>query len=366
MGGSTAKSILFLIDELTLGGAQTVLNNVVVNLDRQSFQPFVISLFEDGRVGDSLRGRGISTQCLQMRSGFRIRSFLDYLPVLLDFVRSHRIRLIHSFLTASGIYGGIVARIAGICSILSVHGPLSKNRVRLLELVARNLNDILVAGNRLTLEELQRTRFWRKADSLKLIYNGIRPEGEARTQSFSSDTVNITMVANFFPEKDHLTLVKAFAVLQARHPLRLRIVAAGENQHREKVLQYIAERRIQGIELQSTRDVDLYTHKTDIFVLTSHSEGLPLSVAEAMSAGLPVVASDVGAMREIIDHRVDGILVPPRSVEAVVDAVEELIHDKELRDSLSINAVAKFHKRFGIERMTKEYHSLYAFAFGRN
>ena len=69
------------------------------------------------------------------------------------------------------------------------------------------------------------------------------------------------------------------------------------------------ERKIKDIEFGRTREADLYSAMTDVFVLSSHSEGVPLSVTEAMSAGLPVVASDVGAMKEIIEHRKDGFLV---------------------------------------------------------
>jgi len=360
------QRILFLIDELTLGGAQTVLWNVVEHLDPQCFQPYVMSLFKDGNIGERLRDRGIPAHCLGMRSGFRIQSFKSYLPPLLDFVRHHRIGLIHSLLTASGVYGGVAARVAGIPSALSVHGPLSASRIKYLELVARNINDILIAGNRLTFEELQRTRLWNRDRSLRLIYNGIRPGGNATAQTFGSEIVKLTMVANFFPEKDHLTLIKAYEILQARYPMRLRIIATGENRQKEEVFRYISDRQLQGIEFHPSRDADLYTHQTDIFVLTSHSEGLPISVTEAMSVGLPVVASDVGAMREIIDHRLDGILVPPRSVDAVVDAVAELIRDQALRESLSKHAIAKYRDRFGVTRMMAEYQSLYSHCFEEN
>ena len=103
----------------------------------------------------------------------------------------------------------------------------------------------------------------------------------------------------------------------------------------------------------------MYSTMTDIFVLSSHSEGLPLSVIEAMSVGLPVVASDVGAMKEIIEHRKDGILVRPESVDDLVKALNELIEDDALRRNLSRNAIKKINGKFTIERMKEDYQSLY-------
>ena len=351
------KHILFLVDKLTLGGAQVVLFNLVTHLDHNKYRPFVLTLFQDGIIGDRLREKGFFSKCLEMQLPFRLKTISNFLPQLTDFSKKHEIDLIHSLLTASGFYGAIVAKKIRKKSILNVHGPLSKGKVKFLEILTRNLNDILIAGNRLTEEEIKTTLFWGRG--IHQIYNGIEPSGKAEIELFSGRKINLTMVANFFPEKDHLTLIKAFEILQKKYPLILRIIADGENRFKKRIYDYISEREIKDIEFRKTREADLLSAKTDIFVLTSHSEGLPLSVTEAMSAGLPVVASDVGAMNEVIEHRKDGILVPPESVEDVVKALSELIEDEELRRNLSMNAIKKFNGKFTIERMIKNYHNLY-------
>lgn len=335
-----------------------VLLNLVSHLNKR-YCPFVIALFEDGIVGDKLREKGIFSKCLEMHSPYQLRTFLRFLPQITDFAKKHDIDVIHSLLTASGIYGAIVAKKAKKKSILNVHGPLTKGKTKYIEILARNLNDIIVAGNKLAEEETKGTLIWGKNKDVHCIYNGVEQSEKAAIQPLSDRMINLTTVANFFPEKDHLCLIKAFEILQKKHPLKLKIVADGENQYKKKVLDYVTDRKIEDLEFGRVREADLYSTMTDIFVLSSHSEGLPLSVIEAMSVGLPVVASDVGAMKEIIEHRKDGILVRPESVDDLVKALNELIEDDALRRNLSRNAIKKINGKFTIERMKEDYQILY-------
>jgi glycosyltransferase involved in cell wall biosynthesis len=349
--------ILFLTDALTAGGAQTVLYNIVENLDRNCYEPLVLGLFEDGSVGDKLRGLDVRTECLGMRKPYNPFTFATFVPFLAKYVRKNKIEIIHSLLTASGIYGGIVAKCMGVHSILNVHAPMAKGRVGYLESFSRKCNDILIPGNRITERELRQTLAYKDS---RLIYNGIKPEDKAEICLLDCRTVKITMVANFFAEKDHMTLLRAFEQLTKKHSLHLKFVADGNNEYRDRVVDYIAEKKLDNVELHRARSPDLYAKETDIFVLASHAEGLPISVTEAMSAGLPVVASDVGAMNEILDHRQDGILVPAESVVDLVGALDELIGNEELRRQLGENARQKFEAKFTMSTMTAAYDGLYS------
>jgi len=349
--------ILFLTDALTVGGSQTVLYNIVENMDQSHFEPLVLGLFENGRVGDRLRALNVRTECLGMSKPYSPFTIAKFIPIFAKYVKKNEIAIIHSLLTASGIYGGIVAKCMGIHSILNVHAPMNKGRIRHLESLSRKLNDTLIPGNRITERELEQTVSHKNS---RLIYNGIKPEGKAEVRSFGDRTVKITMVANFFAEKDHMTLLRAFEQLMEKRPVHLQFVADGNNEYRDRVVSYIAEKKLDNVELQRTRAPDLYTKETDIFVLASHAEGLPISVTEAMSAGLPVVASDVGAMNEIIDHRQNGILVPAESVADLAGALDELIEDEALRRRLGENARQKFEAKFTMASMAAAYDDLYA------
>jgi glycosyltransferase involved in cell wall biosynthesis len=360
------QNILYLVDALTTGGAQTALFNVVDNLDRDLYQPYVLALFKDGRVGAALRERGIFAECLGVVRPFTLRTFVKLYPYLVSFVRERDINIVHSFLTASAIYGGIVAKRMGISCILNVHTVLSQSHIvgkrttRYLELLARSLNSILIAGNKMTKAELERLRLWRDRRKIRMIYNGIASVGEFRSNAFGQNAIKITMVANYFPEKDHLTLIKAYELLKGRYPLRLLMIAEGEGACRDQVMHYIAEKELREIVFQKNKSDDTYTYQTDIFVLTTHSEGDPIVLKEAMSVGIPCVASRVGAVGEVIDDGVDGMLVGDGDLDGLVKALVHLIEDDKYREALSQKAIEKYKSKFTLEKMTREYEVLYA------
>ena len=350
------RNILYLTDALTAGGSQTVLYNIAVNLDRSRFRPFVISLFKDGVVGPELRELDIAADCLEVSRPFSPRSLLRFVREISRRVEKHEISIAHSLLTASGIYGGLVAGRMKINSVLNIHAPLCKGRRRGVEALSRRLNQLLIAGNRITESELSRTF---DKERIRLIYNGIDPEPEADLRSFGEKPIRITTVANFFPQKDHMTLLRAFELVSERYESRLTIVASGENELKKRVVDFLNERNMTNVELTESRDPHLYSKQTDIFALSSFSEGLPVSVTEAMSAGLPVVASDVGAMREIVDCGRDGLLVPAQSVSHLAEALLSIIEKRELREEISRNARKKVESKFALTKMATEYESLY-------
>jgi glycosyltransferase involved in cell wall biosynthesis len=99
-------------------------------------------------------------------------------------------------------------------------------------------------------------------------------------------------------------------------------------------------------------------HESDVFANPSHTEGFPRSVLEAAAAGLPIVATDVGGTREIIEHRKSGILIPAKNISALVSALTELAHDAELRDRLG-NEAARRSRSFSVEQMINSYEAYF-------
>ncbi len=360
------KNILCIVDELTTGGAQTALFNVVDNLDRNLYTPYVVALFKDGRVGETLRDRGIYVECLHVVQPFSFSTFIKLYPRLCAIARDHNVVLVHSFLTASAIYGGIIARRLRLPSILNVHTVLAKAHIvgkrttLYLELLARGLNHFLIAGNQMTKAELLRLRLWRDVGRIRMIYNGIAPVGNPSDVTWSGDAIKITMVANFFPEKDHITLIKAYELLRDRFPLQLLIIAEGEGSYRELVMNYVQERDLKQIVFQNNKDAATYSQQTDIFVLTTHSEGDPIVLKEAMSVGIPCVASNVGAVGEVIEDGVDGVLIADGDLDGLVRALIRLIEDRPFRQRLAKCAIKKYRDKFSLDKMTYEYKELYA------
>jgi glycosyltransferase involved in cell wall biosynthesis len=170
-------------------------------------------------------------------------------------------------------------------------------------------------------------------------------------------------VGRLSPEKAPDHLLQAIAALQERRvKLDFRLVMVGDGPDRSHVEKL---RRALGlcnvvILAGTTSNVALYYSLADIFVLPSHSEGSPNALLEAMSAGLPVVATSVGGVPEIVQSGVTGLLVPPRDREAMADGMAALIQDSELRKRLGGQAqawVSSHHSRqHYLQSLTNLYH----------
>ncbi|MDP3902077.1 MAG: glycosyltransferase family 4 protein, partial [bacterium] len=112
-------------------------------------------------------------------------------------------------------------------------------------------------------------------------------------------------------------------------------------------------------------DASRYLKNFDIFALPSIKEGLPYVILEAGLAGLPVVASNIGGIPEIIEDGKSGLLTPPKNSEALTEAIKRLIDDKNLRDTLAANLHEKIKTEFSVEKMLNATMTTYEIQTGR-
>jgi glycosyltransferase involved in cell wall biosynthesis len=166
------------------------------------------------------------------------------------------------------------------------------------------------------------------------------------------------MVARFSPQKDHFLLLRALAGLRGL-PWELCLVGGGE---REEAVRREALRLGLGGRVRffgERRDVPEILAGAHVFVLASRWEGLPLTVLEAMRAGLPVVAADVGGVREAVAHGETGLLFPRGDAGALRRCLELLIAGPAERARLGAAGYARWQKEFTLERMLKETEAVY-------
>jgi glycosyltransferase involved in cell wall biosynthesis len=192
----------------------------------------------------------------------------------------------------------------------------------------------------------------------RVIHNGM-PDIAAGLQAAPGiDPPHIVMVARFEAPKDHDTLVRALGRLQ-HLPWSLSLIGEGPLQPRvrERVRALGMQDRVQFA--GHTVQVAEALAAAQIFVLASRSEAFPRSILEAMRAGLPVVASDVGGVREAVTDGHNGYVVPKRSVGSLAAAVVRLIADRSERERMGANGRRQFEQRFTFGRMLNETLSLY-------
>jgi glycosyltransferase involved in cell wall biosynthesis len=273
---------------------------------------------------------------------------------------------VHAHLLAAGLYGGLAARIMKVPAVYTAHGVLAVNApLRFAEIAIRHLFRAIVGVSRHGEIELRRYILGKKRQKVRCIYNGIDTDywvmTPGREQLFPRDgrSIKLTMVANFFKEKDHWTALEAFLLFRGKYPNSC-LTLAGDGEQRDQVESWVRQIQISNVLLTgAVEDIRSLLMRTDIFVLASFTEGISIAVLEAMAMGLPVVASDVGGMREIITHGVDGFLVPPRDPQAFFQAVDTLIAQPLLRVSLGQKARERVISAFSVTAMTSAYQSLY-------
>jgi glycosyltransferase involved in cell wall biosynthesis len=160
--------------------------------------------------------------------------------------------------------------------------------------------------------------------------------------------------------KGHRELFAAMASLKERYLLHALIIGGGRRE--SEVRQAAASLGLEDAVhfLGPRRDIPDLLHALDIFVLPSHSEGVSLALLEAMAAGLPVVATAVGGLPEVVTDGVTGLLVSPKDPEALADALARLLSDPAWAAQLGQNARRHVRENFSLDRLGREINDIYA------
>lgn len=194
-------------------------------------------------------------------------------------------------------------------------------------------------------------------EKLARIYYGVADAGAGRIPQ-PSPPFTMAMVAGFREQKDHRTLIQALARLADR-PWQLFLLGDGPLQGavRDLVHRLGLDGRVhfEGM----VDDVAGYLLRTDLLVLTTHWEGLPISILEGLTFGLPVLATDVSGVREQVLDGVNGVLVPPRDEHAVARALARLMDHPEQLEALAAASRPLYLERFTLDRMCAETLQLY-------
>lgn len=197
------------------------------------------------------------------------------------------------------------------------------------------------------------------SEKLVVIENGVVVSPLEERKLMGRDTITISMVARLAPPKDYVTLLRAFRLVREKgYPVLLNVVGDGPqkvmlNQMAKDfgIFNYVHF-------LGEQKDIREILLSSDLFVLSTLSEGLPISLLEAMEAGCPVIASDIPTISKIIEHGVSGILVPCRDEVAFAHAVERLIDDPQAATKLSRNGRDLVEKRYNIINTVRKYEKL--------
>jgi len=228
--------------------------------------------------------------------------------------------------------------------------------------------EVAIAQGTQTMLDQRRAARWRGRPA-RLIYNGLNPAFLERLATLPRSTgprsptiagPRLIIVGRLEAQKGHATLLAALAtVLQQLPTTQLTVVGVGSLQ-----AELLAQSRALGIEaavhfLGGRDDVPQLLRQSDLFISASNWEGFPTVILEAMAADLPVIATDVGGSRELVQHGVTGYLVPPRDPQALAAAILTLWAEPNTAQQMVATARAQIEP-FLFPHIAAQYRALYA------
>ena len=333
--------VLHLINTLEAGGAERQLITLLEGFDRERFEHHVGVLSWGGFLAEEVR-RDDSLRYVDF--GFRHRSFLPSFARVVRYQREHGIRIVHAHLHLVGIYARIAARIAGTpVAIYTEHSDVGDRpwfeRLAERALVRWTSMKITVSEEqrRLTqqLEGFPHERVLTMSNSVPTAR--FAPDAPARAHTrasfgYSDEDVVVGIVGRIEERKRVPMLLRVAADLAPGHP-RLRVLVVGDGPERETAAQTAAELGIADRVTFTGRRQDIASvmQAMDLLAITSSWEGLPINMLEAMSTGLPVVSTAVGAIAEVLSEARAGATVAVDDHAAFCRALAVLVENRELR-----------------------------------
>lgn len=349
--------IAHVVDSMEVGGAEMLVLQMCRLQRQQGHLPSVYAIAKLGALGEQMRAEGFSVHA---NVG---RHLVDSTMNFIKLFGSSRFDVVHLHNPTPTIYASFAAKLTGAqCIVSTRHSLIDPPDNQIMERkysLAAKCCDWIVGICDATVHNLK--RIGRVPDrKIVRIYNGAAPIQEVPENELPAKSgVTLLYVGRLEPVKNHELLLTAFRKARTQNSeLRLWMVGDGSERGRLEALSEALELTDDVTFWGQQLNVGRFFSAADIFIMSSLSEGLPMSLLQAFSAGLPAVVTDVGGMAEVVGMTGAGIITAANA-DSMSDAILRLAMQKELRDGYSRSAKAGFDRYFSLERMTEAYMELY-------
>jgi len=364
------KKVLFVITKSNWGGAQRYVYDLATALDKNAYDVEVVA-GGNGLLKEKLEAAGITVTSLHtMERDVNLKKELLSAKELFKIFRASKPDIVHLNSSKAGGLGAIAARLAGVKRIVfTAHAwAFNENRELISKLLISFLHWMTVLLSHKTIavsesvkEQVIHMPFMK--DKIQVIHLGMQPfecktKEEARALLGDAEGLWIGTIAELHPVKGLLYAIDAIALLKEDYP-DLHYVIIGEGDQRSIIEKQIVKRRLESNVFLAgfVDDAKTYLKAFDIFMLPSLSEAFGYSLVEAGIAELPIIATNVGGIPEVIDE--SGIIVPPRNARSLADGLKLLIDSPDLRKDAAANMKDRALNTFDLERMRSETLALY-------
>ncbi|MFW5888114.1 MAG: glycosyltransferase [Patescibacteria group bacterium] len=360
--------IMYVLTGLHTGGAEVLLRDLLRKIDREKFEPVVVSIVPIGQIGKEIEQAGDRVISLKIN---RKWNFLLMFGRFLKLIKKEKPQIIHAHL----FHAIFLSRLAKLFNkktkiISTIHNENIGGRSRefLLRMTDR-LSDITNTISQ-RVSEIMVDKKVVKKDKVRTVYNGIDLEKFYPDPEKGKKIKERLDIENNYPvliSVGRLAEAKGFGyLLESVKELKkeyndIVLIILGEGEKRQELESKIKDLNLENnIFLSGNKsNVVDYLNSADIFVSSSLWEGLPTAILEAMACGLPVVATNVGGTAEIVEDGRQGLLMDSQSPEQITEKVTYLLNNDEKKDKFRKEARIKIKNNFTLEEMVKNYEKMY-------
>lgn len=362
------KRILHVFTTLPVGGAEHVLLSTLANLDKKKYESLVCCIQDKGVLGDQVIKMGFPLKELHLmqKKGWDGNVVRE----LSRIIREEQIDLVHSHLYHANLYSRLAAWRSGVPAVITVHNTYLKRkwyRHLLNRFLAKVTGAIIAVSNDIKADIIKYDKVPEKL--VHIIPNGIDLTRAVSTLSYadarqklglSVDDFVLGTVGRLEEQKGQRHLVDAVGQLKAAG-VSAKLLIIGDGRLRQNLESQIQRLGIQDrVKLLGTRkDVADILKALDLFVMPSLWEGLSLAMLEAMAAGVPVVATDVGGVSQVFGNNEYGYRIQPGSVEELVDKITYCLNNKEDVASVAKKGQQLVGEKYSSQNMVRNLEQIY-------
>ncbi len=370
MSAHPRLKIVYTINRMDVGGSQTHLVQVLRLLDRDRFDPLLCVLSGEGTLLDDARATGARVLDGRVRTGFKSPKVIPAGIGLARRLRGEEPDIVHNYLLRANALGAVAARLARVPVVLaSKRGCHEMKGWELRGAQVGNALSDCVTTNAEAVREFVHLDESCPLDKMVVIPSGIDTDrfspsaegGFKQRLGLAPDRPVVGIVTRMRVRKGVEEFLAAMIKVRARHP-GTQAVIVGEVELDNELRALVDAGGMTGdLHLLGRRsDMPEVLSAFDLFVLSSHDEGMSNAILEAMAMERAVVATDVGGTGEVVREGVSGYLVAPRLVDPLADAIDKVLSDEVAMREMGRRGRAIVVESFSSRSMVKQMEALYA------
>lgn len=360
-------TILHFVDSGGAYGIEKMIMSLLSKLKHSGFNVMLAYLNtyneSDKFMNESLSESGVIVQHPERSDRFGITTFFYIINTLYKF----RPSIIHLHGYKAIILGAVAARLMNIPCVATYHAEIkyTPNLAKYvkIETIVLKFAKMIVAVSQPIKKELELRNI--RSNLIRIIPNGIDDllsDGKQQSGTINGikGSPKILFVGRLIEKKNIHVLLKAIALLKENFE-NIRLIIAGEGPFQERLERLIAELKLveHVIFLGYVADVNSLYQGCDCFVLPSQTEGMPISLLEAMSSAKPIVVTSVGSIPKVVKHQFDALIVEPNNIKELYAAMKRILNDPLLQRDLGNNARDSFLEKYTSDIMAQRYIEVY-------